>query len=57
MEFVYRVFIFLLDRSGPARRSVMFLLDFLKVIISAIVCLPAVLAVDTLRTGDADLRF
>jgi len=39
----HRVFLFLLDRQAPARRSGDFLLHFLKVIITAIVCLvPAI---------------
>lgn len=36
---LYRVFLFLLDRSAPARRSSEFLLYFLKIIVSPIVFL------------------
>jgi len=46
MGFVYRVFLFLLDRSVPAVRSIRFSLNFLKVIITAIFCLPSVLALN-----------
>jgi hypothetical protein len=54
MGFVYRVFLFLLDRSAPARRSIRFLLDFLKVIITATVCLSSVLAVKPPRNAAYD---
>jgi hypothetical protein len=54
MKFVYRVFIFLLDRPEPARRSFMFLIVFLTVIISAIVCLSAVLSVKPTRNAVYD---
>jgi len=46
MGFVYRVFLFLLDRSVPAVRSIRFSLNFLKVNITAIFCLPYVLALN-----------
>jgi hypothetical protein len=39
----YRLFFVLYDRSAPARRSSEFLLDFLKVVISAIFCLAPVI--------------
>jgi hypothetical protein len=54
MGFVYRVFLFLQERSAPARRSIRFLLDFLKAIITAIICLPSVLAVKPPRNAAYD---
>jgi hypothetical protein len=54
MEFVYRVFLFLFDRSAPARRSIRFLLDFLNVVITAIICLSSVLAVKPPRNAAYD---
>jgi len=39
----YRVFLFLLDRKPPVRRSSEFLLDFLKVTITALVRLAPVI--------------
>ena len=39
----YQVFLVLLDRQPPTRRFSEFLLDFLKVIISAFVCLAPVI--------------
>ena len=38
----YRCFFFLLGRKAPSRRSSEYLLDFLKVITTAIHCLPSV---------------
>lgn len=54
MGFVYRVFLFLLNRSPPARRSIRFLLDYLKVIITAIFRLPSVFAVKPPRNAAYD---
>jgi hypothetical protein len=42
LQWLYSVFLFLLDRQGPAGRSSLFLLHFLHVTITAIACLAPV---------------
>lgn len=45
-----RVFLFLLDRKAPARRSSEVLSDFVEVIVTAIVCLAPVVVVNLPET-------